>query len=96
MKGNDILYTCNDIVEILGISKNSVNHRIRTLKIKAVYFRLSNNKKDQKLYTFEQVNEILKSKKYSKKKSFMLVVSNFNKEEKFVEFQSKINNHGFN
>lgn len=86
-----IFYSSHDIAKIFGVDYSTVNLQLRKRKIKPAFLKHLDNNSSTRFYSFQQVNLLLSNWNTQRNKPCILIVSNFNKVEKFIEIESKMN-----
>lgn len=97
MKANNIYYSIQDMADLLGVNFTNITYRFKKLGLKPCFEDGSKkgNLNSKKYYSIDKFNLI--SCMGIKVNNYAFIVSNFkNVNQSFVEFQSKINNNGFN
>ena len=97
MKAINIYYSIQDMADLLGVNFTNITYRFRKLGLKPCFE--DGNKKGhlnpKKYYSIDKFNLI--SCMGTKVNNYAFIVSDFNNvTQTFVEFQSKINENGFN
>ena len=91
-KNNLLFYSIRDMSEILNVHVSVIGKRIKKLNLKHVFVKYNPKGFDCRFYSFQQVNFIFSTFKTERIKPCVLIVSDFNKVEEFIELESKINN----